>query len=50
MVLLMSVNPGFGGQDFIPSVMGKISSLRQTIDAKNLDIKHLNFTYKHQCN
>ena len=39
MVLLMSVNPGFGGQDFIPSVMDKISSLRQTIDAKNLDIR-----------
>ena len=39
MVLLMSVNPGFGGQDFIPSVMDKISSLRQTIDAKNLNIR-----------
>ena len=32
-------NPGFGGQDFIPSVMDKISSLRQTIDAKNLNIR-----------
>lgn len=35
MVLLMSVNPGFGGQTFIPSVLEKVRKLRQMIDAKN---------------
>ena len=39
MVLLMSVNPGFGGQNFIPSVLEKISTLRQSIDDKNLNIR-----------
>ena len=39
MVLLMSVNPGFGGQNFIPSVLDKISTLRQTIDDRNLNIR-----------
>ena len=39
MVLLMSVNPGFGGQNFIPSVLDKISTLRQSIDDKNLNIR-----------
>ena len=39
MVLLMSVNPGFGGQDFIPSVLNKISALRKTIDQKKLNIR-----------
>lgn len=33
LVLLMSVNPGFGGQSFIPAVMGKIKALRRTLDA-----------------
>jgi ribulose-phosphate 3-epimerase len=32
-VLLMSVNPGFGGQRFIPRVMSKIAALRQRVDA-----------------
>ena len=39
MVLLMSVNPGFAGQDFIPSVLDKVSHLRKIIDDKNLDIR-----------
>lgn len=38
MVLIMSVNPGFGGQSFIPSIMNKISMLKERIDGKNLDI------------
>ena len=32
MILLMSVNPGFGGQKFIPSTLGKLKAVRQLID------------------
>ena len=39
MVLLMSVNPGFGGQSFIPYVMEKISRVRAMIDATGRDIR-----------
>ena len=39
MVLLMSVNPGFGGQSFIPYVMEKIARVRSMIDAMDLDIR-----------
>jgi len=39
MILLMSVFPGFGGQEFIPSVLEKIKDLRLIIDAINLDIR-----------
>ena len=39
MVLLMSVNPGFGGQSFIPYVMDKISRVRTMIDATGRDIR-----------
>jgi ribulose-phosphate 3-epimerase len=33
MILLMSVNPGFGGQKFIPATLGKLKQVRQLIDA-----------------
>ncbi|MCE5189056.1 MAG: ribulose-phosphate 3-epimerase [Eubacteriales bacterium] len=36
LVLVMSVNPGFGGQQFIPESLGKIAELRQMIDRANL--------------
>jgi ribulose-phosphate 3-epimerase len=38
MVLLMSVNPGFGGQQFIASVLPKIAEVRRRIDASHKDI------------
>jgi len=36
LVLLMSVNPGFGGQEFIPSAMDKIKTLRKMIQDRGL--------------
>jgi len=39
MVLLMSVNPGFGGQSFIPSALDKLRAARQMIDASGRDIR-----------
>jgi ribulose-phosphate 3-epimerase len=39
MVLLMSVNPGFGGQSFIPSALPKIAQVRQLIDRSSLPIR-----------
>jgi ribulose-phosphate 3-epimerase len=39
MVLLMSVDPGFGGQKFINSVLNKISQARTLIDKTNKDIR-----------
>ena len=38
LVMLMSVNPGFGGQSFIPSTLEKISQLRKRIDELGLSI------------
>ena len=38
LVLLMSVNPGFGGQKFIPSVLPKVAEVRRRIDALKRDI------------
>jgi len=37
-VLLMSVNPGFGGQAFIPSTVDKVRRLRAMIDARKLNV------------
>jgi ribulose-phosphate 3-epimerase len=39
MVLLMSVNPGFGGQSFIPATMDKLRQARKIIDDSGLDIR-----------
>ena len=39
MILLMSVNPGFGGQSFIPSTLGKLRQARKMIDDSGLDIR-----------
>jgi len=39
MILLMSVNPGFGGQSFIPSALDKLREVRTRIDNSGLDIR-----------
>ena len=39
MLLLMSVNPGFGGQKFIPSTLEKLKQARQLIDSSGYDIR-----------
>ncbi len=39
MILLMSVNPGFGGQAFIPSALDKLREARALIDESGLDIR-----------
>ena len=39
LVLVMSVNPGFGGQSFIPSALKKIERARRLIDASGRDIR-----------
>ena len=39
LVCMMSVNPGFGGQSFIPYTLTKIKELRNMIDARGLNVK-----------
>ena len=39
MILVMSVNPGFGGQKFIPAMLKKIADIRHRINAADLDIR-----------
>ena len=39
MILLMSVNPGFGGQSFIPSTLDKLREVRKLIDDSGRDIR-----------
>ncbi len=38
MVLLMSVNPGFGGQSFIPHTIEKVITLKEMIESRNLNV------------
>jgi ribulose-phosphate 3-epimerase len=38
LILIMSVNPGFGGQSFIPEALHKIAAVRKLIDASGRDI------------
>lgn len=38
LILIMSVNPGFGGQKFIPEALNKLRAVRQRIDASGKDI------------
>ena len=39
LVLIMSVNPGFGGQSFIPAAMDKVRAARRLIDSSGRDIR-----------
>ena len=39
MILIMSVNPGFGGQSFIPAALNKLKEARQRIDSSGFDIR-----------
>ena len=39
LALIMSVNPGFGGQKFMPEVLSKVKILRQKIDEENLEVE-----------
>jgi len=38
-ILLMSVNPGFGGQSFIPQTLDKLREVRRRIDESGFDIR-----------
>lgn len=39
MILLMSVNPGFGGQSFLPSALEKLRQVRKRIDESGFNIR-----------
>jgi ribulose-phosphate 3-epimerase len=39
LILVMSVNPGFGGQKFIPSMLDKIRNIRQMIGDRNIELE-----------
>ena len=39
MILIMSVNPGFGGQSFIPAALDKLKEARQRIDSSSFNIR-----------
>ncbi len=39
LILIMTVNPGFGGQSFIPAMLAKISQARSLIGGRNVDIE-----------
>jgi len=39
LVLIMSVNPGFGGQTFIPATLTKIAAMRRTLDERTLNVE-----------
>jgi len=39
LILVMSVNPGFGGQSFIPAMLEKITEIRDMVGGRNIDIE-----------
>jgi ribulose-phosphate 3-epimerase len=39
LILIMTVNPGFGGQSFIPAMLPKITQLRSLVSGRNIDIE-----------
>ena len=39
LILVMTVNPGFGGQSFIPAMLAKISRVREMVRGRNIDIE-----------